>query len=86
MPPYGTQCRNVSNGHHDYTRALQALHQAYDGERVCRSGEGTSPYVLTSRAAGREATRETAELCLLHVLILACWALTVKYYSGLLSE
>lgn len=39
-------------------------------------GRRTSPYVLTSRAASREATRETARLRLLCSLILACWVLT----------
>lgn len=35
-------------------------------------------YVLTSRAAGREATKETAKLCLLCTLILACWIVTAS--------
>lgn len=65
---------------------LEARYQAHNGERVYSSREGTLPYDLTSRAAGRGATKETAKLCLLCFLILACWVLTAKYYSGLLTE
>ena len=67
---------------------LETLLKAHNGEGICSSkgGKGTLPYSLTSRAAGREATKETAELCLLCFLYLACWVLTAKYYSGPLTE
>lgn len=55
-------------------------------ESAVEKGLQHQPYVQTSRAAGREATKETAKLCLLCCLILACRALTAKYYSGLLAE
>lgn len=54
----------------------------------CSSETATLPHIVTGRAAGREGgdRGDLPSFVSLCFLILACWLLTAKYYSGPLIE